>query len=317
MAENSAEFVIRKYLPNDLVGVKSLVKQLNEMYGELFDDYSFTDYMQVRLLETTMGTFVAEIDGEIKGVCFTEIDRDTRGFLHGRVTNLIVDTDCQGKGIGSALLQECFNYLSYFSVPSVWANVNPQNEIMIHMFEKQGFKNKFKMMEKTNMLSDQMVSFAFNQGSVNYRSIVESDLTVVRNLIQELAKIFDVDFDEFWFNLNAPNFFRDPPTRIFVAETDEMIVGTDFAEVRRDPMGYLYGYISNIIIHESARGQGIGTNLLQIASAFLFNLNMRKIWANMNFDNDVMQHIYEKQGFQYKFAVMEKQLNVNLFGSQI
>ena len=85
--------------------------------------------------------------------------------------------------------------------------------------------------------------------------------------------------------------------RIFVAELEGQVVGTIFAEVRRDPLGFLYGYVSNIIIAEEIRGKGIGSNILKIATAFLSNLNINKIWGNVNSGNEIMKHIYEKNRF--------------------
>ena len=170
------------------------------------------------------------------------------------------------------------------------------------------------MMENNTQSQTLTTSLSLDQDEVKYCSLIEKDLPAVRVLIQQLASIFDVDFDEFWFNLNAPNFFRNPAMRIFVAELEGQVVGTIFAEVRRDPLGFLYGYVSNIIIAEEIRGKGIGSNILKIATAFLSNLNINKIWGNVNSGNEIMKHIYEKIGFQHKFTVMDKQMNVSFFG---
>ena len=140
MAENTSEFLIRKYDPADFERVKILMKSLTEHFGDPFDDFFFTDYMQMRLLDSTTGTFVAEIDGLVVGTCFTDIDRDARGFLHGQIMNLITDQEYRGKGIGAALINEALKFLSFSNVPNVWANCNSSDSSMQRLFEDQNFK---------------------------------------------------------------------------------------------------------------------------------------------------------------------------------
>ena len=126
-----------------------------------------------------------------------------------------------------------------------------------------------------------------------------------------------MEFNDFWFDLTSTKYFQDPTARIFVADRNDEIIGTAFAEVKRDPIGYVYGHITNVFVQENTRGSGIATNLIQLAMAFLLNMNITKVWGNAFYNDGIAQHIYEKLGFHYKFTVMDKQINRALFGNYI
>ncbi|HMF31550.1 MAG TPA: GNAT family N-acetyltransferase, partial [Candidatus Lokiarchaeia archaeon] len=149
----------------------------------------------------------------------------------------------------------------------------------------------------------------FSNGTVQYRTIVQKDLPAVKELITALARLFNDDFNPYWFDLYVQKFFQDPAAHIFIAEISGKVVGIAFAEVQRDPVGYSIGYISNIMVDENARGKGIGSQLLHFASSFLSHLFIPKIWANVYHDNAIMQEIFEQQGFQHKFTVMGQKIN--------
>jgi ribosomal protein S18 acetylase RimI-like enzyme len=299
---------IRRYLPKDFDAVKSLIQGLARLYGDDFSDYFFNSLMQVRVLDASAGTFIADYGGKVCGCLYADTERDPRGVLHGRISNVNIAETCQGKGLGSALVDEAIQFLSALNIGGIWANINPNNQNMIRIFKKREFTPMLKVMEK---FVDPFAPIPHNdlkQGEVLYRAVVEKDLPAVKGLIKQLAELFDEDFDPYWFDLTVQKYFQDPAAHIFVAEKAGMIVGITFAEVRRDPVGYSYGYISNIMIQAPVRGQGIGTNLLQLASSFLSNLNVPKIWANVNHDNASMQDLFERQGFKHKFTVMARKM---------
>jgi hypothetical protein len=43
-----------------------------------------------------------------------------------------------------------------------------------------------------------------------------------------------------------------------------------------------------------------------VATSFLSRLKIKKIWGNVNYGNENMMHVYEKQGYKHKFTVMNK-----------
>ncbi len=302
---------IRRYLPKDFDAVKSLIQGLARLYEDEFNDYFFNSLMQVRALDASAGTFIAEFGAKLCGCAFADTERDPRGVLHGRISNVTVAEKCQGKGLGSALVDEATQFLSALNITSIWANINPNNMNMIRIFEQRGFSRMLKVMERHVDSFSPMPRIELKQGDILYRAVLERDLPEVKDLIKALAALFNDEFDPYWFDLSVQKYFQDPAARIFVAEKAGKIAGMTIAEVRRDPVGYSFGYISNIMVAESARGLRIGSNLLQLAASFLSNLNVPKIWANVNHDNAEMQDLFERQGFKHKFTVMAKKVDID------
>ncbi len=309
--QTQVKLQIRRYLPKDFDEVKTLIQGLARLYEDEFNDYFFNSLMQVRSLDASVGTFIGEYGGNVCGCAFADTERDPRGVLHGRISNVNVAEKCQGKGLGSALVDEVIQFLSALNITSIWANINPNNNNMIRIFEQREFTRMLKVMEKYVDPFAPMPRIELKQGDIQYRAVLEKDLSEVKDLIRQLAALFNDDFDPYWFDLTVQKYFQDPAARIFVAEKGGHIAGITVAEVRRDPVGYSFGYISNIMVAESARGLRIGTNLLQLAASFLSNLNVPKIWANVNHDNAEMQDLFERQGFKHKFTVMAKKTDVD------
>jgi ribosomal-protein-alanine N-acetyltransferase len=296
--------LIRRYFPKDYDAIKGLIQSLAQLYGEDFNEYFFKNNMQVRLLDPAIGTFVAEKNNVVCGCAFADTERDPRGELSGRISNVNINEKFVGQGIGSKLVDESIQYLSALSISSIWANVNPKNEPMIKIFKQRGFDKMLKVMEKSLDQFSASDSVALEKEGVKYRTVMEKDSTAVKNLIKDLAKIFGFDFDPFWFDLSFQRYLQVPSSQIFIGEKNKEILGLIFAEVRRDPIGNAYGYISNIMISKNAQGKGVGSQLLTIATSFLQNLNMRSIWANVDHNNERVQKLFEKQNYKHKFTVM-------------
>jgi ribosomal protein S18 acetylase RimI-like enzyme len=309
MSDSNKDIQIRWYMPKDFEMVKKLIKGLANLYNDEFNEYFFSNSMQVRALDASSGTFVAESKGDVCGCAFANTERDPRGVLWGLISNVNVDDTHQGKGVGAKLVDEATNFLSALNIPGIWANVNPNNEKMIRLFEKREFKQWLKVMEKRVDPYNVFEKGETKIGDIAFRTIVEKDLTDVKALIMKLSSLFNVGFEPYWFDIYIQKFFQDPASRVFVAEKGGKIIGVAFAEVRRDPTGSSYGFISNIMVDDSAQGQGVGPQLLHQAGNFLSNLNIKKLWANINADNPKMEKIFEKHGFSHKFTVMVKELN--------
>jgi len=134
-----ATIQIRRYLPKDFDAIKELIQGLARLYEDEFNDYFFNSLMQVRMLDASAGTFVAEYGGKVCGCAYADTERDPRGVLHGRISNVNIAETCQGKGLGSALVDEASQFLSAMSISGIWANINPNNNNMIRIFERREF----------------------------------------------------------------------------------------------------------------------------------------------------------------------------------
>ncbi|OLS14917.1 MAG: hypothetical protein RBG13Loki_1486 [Promethearchaeota archaeon CR_4] len=307
----SGKIQIRRYLQRDFDVVKTLTQGLARVYNEEFSDYIFNGLMQARMLDASTSTFVVEYDGKVCGCAFADTERDPRCVLYGRISNVNIVEKYRRKGMGSALVDKAVNFLSGLSLSRILANVNPKDEETIQIFQKREFKPLLKVMEKRIFPPTLTPRMESKQGDIVYRTVAEKDLPEVKEFNKQLAMIFHDDFDPYWFDLCVQKYFQDPASRIFVAEQGGKVLGVAFGEVRRDPGGYSYGYISNIMVDSSVRRKRIGRNLLQMTSFFLENLNVPKIWANVRYDNAEMQHFFERQGFTPMFTVMAKKTTID------
>ena len=139
------------------------------------------------------------------------------------------------------------------------------------------------------------------------RWYTRDDYASVEGLVRELASIFNDPFDDRWFKLYMEKRLMDPIPGVYVAvnnATDE-VVGSAFCDILRDPTGSQYGYISNIMVNNNFRGQGIGEKLLKIATQYLTVAGVPRIWANVREETESMVHLFEKAGFAKKFSTFE------------
>lgn len=262
-------------------------------------------------MDPSRGTFVADHAGDVCGCAFADVERDPRGVMYGRISNVNIAESCQGHGIGSQLVDEAILFLSALNISWIWANVNQNNELMLKLFERRGFKRMLKVMVRDIDPFNPYPQVDLVKNEIRYRAMIELDIPQVKQLIKELAEIFNEPFDSFWFDLSVEKYFQVPSSKIFIATRGAEILGLTFVDVQKNPFGNSYGYISNIMIKNEARGLGIGTHLLQLATSFLANLNVPRIWGNVNYENASMQKMFEKQGYKEKFIVMVKKTDTS------
>lgn len=138
---------IRWYMADDFDAVEKLIRDLANLFNDVFDSRFFQIYMDKRLLETVPGCYVAELDGEVVGSVFADVLRDPTGAQYGYISSLMIREDCRGKGIGEKLLFKAIQYLEIIRVPRIWANVREESKAMKHLFEKHNFNKKFSVLE--------------------------------------------------------------------------------------------------------------------------------------------------------------------------
>jgi GNAT superfamily N-acetyltransferase len=104
----------------------------------------------------------------------------------------------------------------------------------------------------------------------------------------------------------------DPADRVFVAEADGVVVG--FATVRRvdrpepdDPDPFFFE-LSEISVTASARGQRIGTGLIDAAERHAREQGSPSLRVRMNTDNPDAGRLYARLGFRPVVVTLEKDL---------
>lgn len=300
-----SDYVIRRFRPQDYEVVKQLIKGLAVLYNDDFDERVFKNYVQTQQLDPSTSLIVAELKGNIVGCTLADTDRDPRGVLYGRISNVNVLPEAQGKGIGGALVEKAIEFLSHLECPSIWASVNPNNEYMIRLFEHLGFIRMLKVMDKT-IIPKEKIDLPPEYSDIVYRDMEKEDVKEVMTLIKELSELFEEGFDPYWFDIMIDKDLKSKDAHIFVADEQSKIIGSIFAEKLEDPAGNIRGYISNVMVKQSVRRKGVGSYLILKAIDYLKSMNMPRIWANVKYDNDALQHLFERYGFNLKFTVMQK-----------
>ncbi len=99
--------------------------------------------------------------------------------------------------------------------------------------------------------------------------------------------------------------------RIFVAEVEEGVVGfinVRFEHENETYLSYLvdYAYVSDIVVLQGYRGQGIGTMLLQQAEAFARQQGATTLKIQVLARNQQAADVYQHAGFRpYELALLK------------
>ena len=77
------------------------------------------------------------------------------------------------------------------------------------------------------------------------------------------------------------------------------------ADINIEPSGRSTGYIRTVIIDESARGKGVGKELVTHAINYLKTMDVDSILVNVRAATQTARKLYENLGFQELYRVME------------
>jgi ribosomal protein S18 acetylase RimI-like enzyme len=125
------------------------MRKLTGLMGEQFDEFRWKTSLLARK-SAQEGIFLA-IEGEkVVGMSFAEIRGRGQGVgetPYGYISSVIVDEDYRGQGVGELLVQSAVMYLGRRGVSSVRINVRKDAAGAIKLYERIGFKEKFRVME--------------------------------------------------------------------------------------------------------------------------------------------------------------------------
>ncbi|MHA1334518.1 MAG: GNAT family N-acetyltransferase, partial [Promethearchaeota archaeon] len=98
------------------------------------------------------------------------------------------------------------------------------------------------------------------------REFTERDIDEITALMKNLCSLMGKEFDEErWRASIEKQMSRDSQTQVFVAfdKTTNQVIGMAHSAIKNTNNGMRFGYISNLIVKEEKRQQGIGESLMR------------------------------------------------------
>ncbi|NHI92384.1 MAG: GNAT family N-acetyltransferase [Candidatus Lokiarchaeota archaeon] len=141
---------VRNGRMEDIFQLKKLMRQLCKRYDRTFYEESWVLDLKYKFETNPKGIFVAEEEnGDIIGMILVDVGRDPySGAQLAQLQNFVVDEKVRHEGIGSALLDAAIEFCDDYKISSIQINARRQNENLIKLFEKFGFKEIFFVMER-------------------------------------------------------------------------------------------------------------------------------------------------------------------------
>ena len=136
---------IREYTDKDYTATTALMRKLTELLGEKFDEFRWKTSLLTKK-SSQEGMFIAIEDENVVGMSFAEM-RGREGLTFGYISSVIVDKDYRGQGVGELLIQKAIMHLGRRGATSIRINVRQEATGAINLYEKIGFKEKFRVME--------------------------------------------------------------------------------------------------------------------------------------------------------------------------
>lgn len=136
---------IREYTDRDYDAATDLMRKLTELMGENFDEFRWKTSLLTRK-NAQEGMFIAIEEERVIGMSFAELKGPKEGS-YGYISSVIVDEDYRGQGVGELLVQKAIMFLGRRGATSIRINVRREAAGAIKLYEKIGFKEKFRVME--------------------------------------------------------------------------------------------------------------------------------------------------------------------------
>ncbi|NVM01597.1 MAG: GNAT family N-acetyltransferase [Candidatus Helarchaeota archaeon] len=145
-----------------------------------------------------------------------------------------------------------------------------------------------------------------------YKSNSDIDYKGIKNLMIELCKVTNSEFDEkrFKSTINRRAMDKYNSQGIIIAEDENEIVGMILAAVLVSPSVETYGNISNFVVYPNYRGKGVGKALIDAAFEFFKEMGVSRVETNVR-DLEREGKLFNRYGFEKKFIVMEKKISMD------
>ncbi|HUX99470.1 MAG TPA: GNAT family N-acetyltransferase [Candidatus Deferrimicrobium sp.] len=282
--------IIRDYKENDLEATTKLMKILSEELNFEFNEKNWPQQTKIRNLNPEFRTFVAEQDGEVIGMCFSDIQRDQTGLIHGLIRNVIISPQNRHKGIASELISKAMDNFYNLKVDTIRVLFNEGIKDVINLFEQFNFKRSHIILERD---------------VVKVRDYKEKDYEDTKELMKIYSKLINQPFVENEWKQTVKLCVRNPQSRILISEKDGLVTGMAFLTIASDETGLTIGYIDNIIIHPKYRRLEYGKSLLIRAIETLNVLNVDKVRIMAHLEVTKWLQYFEDVGFHKLASLME------------
>jgi len=154
--------------------------------------------------------------------------------------------------------------------------------------------------------------------SINIRRFVKNDIDEAKRLMIQLCELTGTSFleERFLWGLKMRLYDALKKNGMLIAEEDldagkKKTIGFLLADINIEPTGTSTGYIRTVIIDESARGKGVGKELVNHAINYLKTMDVDSILVNVRAQTKQARKLYETLGFHELYRVMEYPISKN------
>jgi len=129
---------------DDWEAYHTIWSQPNVIWGTMHIPHASADWTRKRVQENRSANFwrlVAEVDGKVVGM--TGVHREELNRSHVGHVGMMVDTEYQGKGVGSALMSAAADLAeNWLGLTRIQLEVYPDNAPAIALYERFGFERE-------------------------------------------------------------------------------------------------------------------------------------------------------------------------------
>ncbi len=144
------------------------------------------------------------------------------------------------------------------------------------------------------------------------REFSEKDIDEITILMEKLCRLKGQEFDEIRWRKSIENRMKkDSNLKIIVAfdKVSEQVLGMGHFFIRDTEYGYRIGVVSNIIVKEQKRREGIGETIMRHGIDYLKGCHIKSIrLALKNSLDDAAKKLFIKLGFEESFKVFEMKI---------
>jgi len=150
--------------------------------------------------------------------------------------------------------------------------------------------------------------------AIHIRQATSQDNSRIKELGKELGDFHKaLDDEEFWAhpNRNLVDYISKDDSTVLVAEDSKKIVSYCLVSIISQPPEFgskLYGYINELLVTGSHRGQGIGAKMVHEAEDWFRSKGIYQIEVGVVALNDVAAAFWQKMGYVPGLVLRNKEI---------